>query len=124
MKRIKNLLNYFRLVKMLNNSTIQLAWYKVLQSVIDFATQVHSEGKPMLTKIAVIDMSKDKILGDFDMVSLWAGVGSSNPIERSRQLKEQNKFMKDLLSKCSAKLDAEKDDDLISDIYLVLKTFE
>ena len=91
---------------------------------MDFAIQVQQHGKPMLTKIAIIDMSKEKIIGDFDMVSLWAGIGEANPIERGRQLKAQNEFMKDLLKKCDKKLDAEIDKDLLTDINLVLMTFE
>lgn len=124
MNFFKNFLNYFRLVKMLNKANIHLALYKILQSIMDFAIQVQQHGKPMLTKIAVIDMSEDKIVGDFDMVSLWAGVGESNPIERGRQLKAQNEFMKNLLKKCDKKLDAEVDKDLLTDINLVLMTFE
>lgn len=124
MNFFKNFLNYFRLVKMLNKANIHLAWYKILQSIMDFAIQVQQHGKPMLTKIAVIDMSEEKIIGDFDMVSLWAGIGEANPIERGRQLKAQNEFMKDLLKKCNKKLDAEVDKDLLTDINLVLMTFE
>ena len=124
MRYLKNFINYFRLVKMLNQASIHLAWYKILKSIVDFATQVQQHGKPMLTKIAVVDLSQDKIIGDFDMVSLWAGVGDANPIERGRHLKYQNEFMKELLKKCTKSLDSEKDEDLLTDINLVLMTFE
>lgn len=122
MNNMKNFFNYFRLIKMLNKASIHLAWYKILQNIMDFATQVQQQGKPMLTKIAVVDMNTGE--STFDIVSLWAGVGDANPIERSRHLKAQNQAMKDLLKVCKSNLEIGANNDLILNINLVLDTFE
>lgn len=124
MNYLKNLLNYFRLVKMFNKANIHYAWYKIVQHVMDFATQVQQNGKPMLTKIAVVDMSKQKIIGDFDLVSIWAGIGNANPIERCGHLKAQNTELKRLLQMCKEKIEVPGNEDLLLNVKIVLDTFE
>jgi hypothetical protein len=121
---MKKLLNYFRLIKLMNNATMSIAWYKIVQSVMDYAIQVQQHGKPMLTKIAVVDMSEEKIIGDFDMVSIWAGVGDANPIERGKHLKAQNTELKRLLQMCHGKIEVPGNEDLLLNVKLVLDTFE
>lgn len=119
---MKKLINYFKLIKLLNKSIIHLQWYKILQQIIDFVIETHKYQGPMLTKIAIIDMSKDKIMGDHDIVSLWAGVGDTNPIERNKQLKAQNLALKDLLKKTIPYIGA--NNDLILNVNITLETFE
>lgn len=118
---IKNHLAIYRIAK---SGAMNVAWCKILQSLMDFAVQVQQHGKPMLTKIAVADMSKDKIIGNFDMVSIWAGVGGANPIERIKHLKAQNTALKELLTKCKSTLEIGGNNDLIINIKLVLDAFE
>ena len=103
---------------------IHKTWFQIVESVMNMANEVQQHGKPMLTKIAAIDMSKDKEIGDFDIVSIWCGVGEANPIERSKHLKAQNSHMKELLISCRSKLSIGQDDDLIVNISIVLDTFE
>jgi len=124
MKRLKNFINYFRLVKMLNTASVHLAWYKILKGIVDLAKQVQQHGKPMLTKIAVVDMSEEKIIGNFDVVSIWAGVGDANPIERGHHLKAQNTELKRLLEMCYQKIRVPGNENLLSNVRLVLDTFE
>lgn len=124
MKTIKNIIDGLMLIRLLKKGTLHRAWYEVVKKVMDFAIDVQQQGKPMLTKIAAIDMSTDKVIGDINIVSLWAGVGEANPIERCRHLKRQNEHMKDLLSKCRGKIEIGSDDNLILNINIVLDVFE
>lgn len=121
---MKKLINYFRLIKYLNNSTLHLAWFKIVKSIMEFATEVQQHGKPMVTKIAVVDMSAEKIIGDFDMVSIWAGVGDANPLERTKHLKAQVTELKRLLNLCKDKVDKIGNEDLLTNVNIVLGTFE
>ena len=121
---MRNLFNYFRLIHMLNKANIHYAFYKIVQHIMDFVVQVQKEGKPMLTKIGVVDMSKEKIIGDFDMVSIWAAVGDANPIDRIEHLKAQNNELKKLLKEASEKIDSDSNKGFITNVNLVLKTFE
>jgi len=116
MKRLKTKIGFLLLPR------LHVAWYKIVDSIMKFAVDVQQNGKPMMTKIATVDMSKEKIIGDFDIVSLWAAVGDANPIERIGHLKAQNTAMKDLLKACQDKLTDDKD--LSINIKLVLDTFE
>lgn len=121
MKKIKDTLKLFR---MLRKPTINLAWFKVVDEVMKMAVQVQQHGKPMLTKIAAIDIGGQGIIGNLDIVSIWAGVGEANPIERSKHLKAQNSALKILLEKCKEKPEVRTDEDLFMNICLVLDTFE
>lgn len=124
MKLIKKIKYHFELLKMIQDSPLNVAWYKIVDSIMKFAVSVQRDGKPMLTKIALIDMSEGKTIGDRDMVSIWAGVGESNPIERLKHLKFQNEKLKDVLTKCSARLDPQESEDLLLNIKIILDTFE
>ncbi len=117
-QRIKNI------IYLLKHAKINVAWFKIVKGVMDMAISVQQHGKPMLTKIAVVDMSADKIIGDFDMVSIWAGVGDANPIERGKHLKAQNVALKELLVKCKESLNFNDNKDLFVNISIVLDTFE
>lgn len=121
---MKEIINYFKLVKMLNKANIHLAYYQILENIMNFANQVHEEKKPMLTKIAAINMVADIEPSQFDIVSIWAGVGDSNPIERIRHLKAQNDAMKELLNKCRGTIEVGSNNNLIMNINIILDTFE
>lgn len=120
----KKVTDWFSLLRHLRRSSISLAWYKVTESIMNFATDVQRDGKARLCKLAVIDMSKEKFIGDFDMVSIWAGVGEANPIERSRHIKAQSEELKRLLRMCITKEDVRADTELTMNIHIVLDTFE
>lgn len=61
---------------------------KVVEDIFKFLETSHKEQKPMVCKIALINMADGKQIGDF--ISLWAGLGESSPIERVRVLKGLN----------------------------------
>lgn len=103
---------------------MHVAWYKVVENIMKMAVDVQQHKKPMLTKIAVMDLSKEKIIGDFDVVSIWAGVGESNPIERIKHLRAQNNAMKEVLKLCKGDLQIGGNNDLILNINIILDTFE
>ncbi len=119
---IKSIINYFKLLRTLKG--VNPMWFKILDEIMKFAVSVQQSGKPMLTKIAVVDLSKDKIIGDFDIVDIWAGVGEANPIKRITELKNQISELKRLLNVCAEKIDKEENKDLLTNIFLVNKCFE
>jgi hypothetical protein len=114
--------NFIYVLKVLKTGTHTVALYKIQQAIWDFAKKVHEEKEPMLTRIAIMDFSTGEELGDG--ISLWAGVGDANPIERCKQLRAQNSKMKQLLAKCTERIKEDTEDALLMDIILTLKTFE
>jgi hypothetical protein len=72
--------------------------FKVVEDIFRFAQKTHEEQKPMVTKIVLFNMAEGTKMGDF--VSLWAGVGNANPIDRASELKAQNTELKRLLKLC------------------------
>lgn len=121
---MKKVLNYFRLIKMLNKANIHYAWYKILENIMNFAVDVQQHGKPMLTKIAAVDMTDENPKLNIDIVSIWAGVGDANPIERISHLKAQNNELKRLLEICRDKIEGTGNEDLLLNLKLALDTFE
>lgn len=63
------------------------ALLKVVEDVFVFAQTTSREGKPMTCKIALLNTADGTKITDF--VSLWAGIGESNPIDRVMQLRKQ-----------------------------------
>jgi hypothetical protein len=59
-----------------------------MQGLMDFIKLVEKEQKPMYTQIALIDNRTNENM--FSLVSLWAGIGDANPIDRCKHLKAQN----------------------------------
>jgi hypothetical protein len=90
MKKIIGLWKSWKILR--NNAGI----FKVVEDIFKFVETTHKEQKPMVTKIVLLNMAEGKKVGDF--VSLWAGIGESNPIERAMQLKAQNTELKRLLN--------------------------
>lgn len=90
---IKSIVNFFKAWKMVkNNSHI----FKIVEDVFKFVELTHKFQKPMVTKIVNVNMKDGTVVSDF--VSLWAGIGDANPIERAKQLKAQNVELKRLLT--------------------------
>jgi len=90
---IKSIVNFFkawRIVK--NNPNI----FKVVEDIFKFVERTHEEQKPMACEIVLLNMKDGTKISDF--VSLWAGVGFANPLERAKQLKAQNVELKRLLT--------------------------
>lgn len=114
--------NFIYVWKILKTGVHTVGFYKVMESIMKFANDVKINGKPMMTKIAVMDLNTGQEM--FDVVSLWAGCGDANPIERIGHLRSQNNAMKELLEKCRSNPELGKDNDLIININLALKYFE
>lgn len=74
---------------------------KIVEDVFLFAKKAHEEGKPMLCRIAFVNMKDNSTVGDF--ISLWAGIGDANPIERCRQLRAQRAAIEEVLKTMSTK---------------------
>lgn len=89
MKKIIGLWKTWKILR--NNAGI----FKVVEDIFKFVETTHKEQKPMVTKIVLLNMATGEKFTDF--VSLWAGIGDANPIERAKQLKAQNTELKRLL---------------------------
>ena len=77
---------------------------KVTEGIFNFINEVHQTQKPMtsgieLTCIATLDCSKNDKPIDLDIVSLWAGIGNSNPINRIKEVIAQRDVYKLMLRK-------------------------
>ncbi len=70
--------------------------FKIVEDIFKFVELTHKSQKPMVTKIVNVNMRDGMVVSDF--VSLWAGIGDANPIERAKQLKAQNVELKRLLT--------------------------
>jgi hypothetical protein len=88
-KQIRNVMGIYKTIS--RNPYI----FKVVEDIFKFLETTHKEQKPMVTKIVLLNMAEGTKIGDF--VSLWAGIGDTNPIERARHLKAQNTELKRLL---------------------------
>jgi hypothetical protein len=120
-KWFKNLAYVWILVRN-DKRSLALQFLPIVEKIFNFANKVNDKKQPMLTQIAVIDMTtKEKA---FDMVTLWAGVGDANPIQRVGHLRAQNTTMKETLKRCITAAAIAKDETLILDINLILDTFE
>jgi len=93
--------------------------FKIVEDIFKFVENTHKEGKPMVTKIVLLNMGTGEKHGDF--VSLWAGIGEASPIERCLHLKAQNNELKRLLN--IAKQGSLTDEDKQS-IQMTLAVFE
>lgn len=113
MKKIIGLWKTWNILR--NNAAI----FKVVADIFKFVETTHKEQKPMVSKIVLLNMDKGEKIGDF--VSLWAGIGDANPIERCRHLKAQNIELKRLLQLSLDGNLTDKDKQLIE---LTLKVFE
>lgn len=69
--------------------------FKALEDTFKFVELTHKEQRPMVTKIVLVNMKDGTNYGDF--VSLWAGIGEANPIDRCSHLKSQNTELQRLL---------------------------
>lgn len=70
--------------------------FKLIAELFEFAKKTHEEQKPMVTRLTILKMNDDGKYPDY--VSLWAGVGEDNPIQRIEALKAQTEELKRLLS--------------------------
>jgi hypothetical protein len=93
--------------------------FKIVLDIFNFVEQTHKEQRPMLCKIVVANMQDGNKIEDF--VSLWAGIGDANPIERCRYLKAQNDELKRLLTLYHTQRITTEDKDLVD---ITLKMFQ
>mgnify|MGYP003495192409 CR=1 FL=1 len=89
---MKTIINTIKLLRIVRRSPWIL---KVVEDTFKFVETTHKEQKPMVTKIVLVNMKDGSQYGDF--VSLWAGIGEANPIDRCCHLKSQNEELKRLL---------------------------
>lgn len=68
---------------------------KITKDIFKFVETTHANQCPMVSEIALINCKDGTKIGDF--VSLWAGIGESNPIERVKHLRAQNMALKKML---------------------------
>lgn len=112
---MKKIIRIWKTWKILRNNA---GIFRVVEDIFKFVETAHKEKKPMVTKIMLLNMAKGEKICDF--VSLWAGIGETNPIERCRQLKEQNNELKRLLQLAK---DGNLTDDDKQLVELTLKIF-
>ena len=91
-KSIKNLWNAWKIFKEIKKHP---AIFKVMDNIFKFVELTHEQQKPMAANIGLLNIADGTKIEDF--VSLWAGIGDCNPIERARELKLQNTELKRLL---------------------------
>lgn len=111
---MKVILNYIRLFNFIRKNGHLV---EILVRIVEMANKVHSEHKPIVSEVAVINMKDGTKLSDF--VSLWAGFGDGNPVTRCSHLKAQTTALKEQLARVVKEHDI-KD----VNIDLMLKTFE
>lgn len=112
-KKIKNIIAYYKII------TTNPGILKVVADIFKFIETTYKEERPMICKIVVADIGDENKYTDF--VSLWAGIGESNPIDRCSQLKyRQNSYHEYLKIASERELtDLEK-----NEVKLMLKVFE
>ncbi|MEK6883291.1 MAG: hypothetical protein AABY22_26930 [Nanoarchaeota archaeon] len=113
---MKTLINSIKIFKLMRTSP---HIFKVVEDIFKFAELTHKEQRPMATKIVLLNMKDGTKYSDF--VSLWAGIGEANPIDRAGHLKAQNTELKRLLT-LSLNKNITKDD--IELIETTLRIFE
>ena len=115
---MKKLLNVLKIYKLLWVSPYLLL---TLDAVSGLMKATIENKKPMGTRIALVDTKNGHGQYLTDFISLWAGLGDANPIERIRHLRAQNEEMKRLLKIATETGLTETDK---KDIEYVLKCFE
>jgi hypothetical protein len=88
---MKKIIEAYRVFQMLRKNINIL---KVVEDIFNFVKTTSREGQPMTCKIALFNTADGTKVSDF--VSLWAGIGESNPVDRVMQLRRQ----KDELQHC------------------------
>jgi len=91
---MKIIINTIKIIQLMRKSP----WvFKALEATFKFVELTHKEQRPMVTKIVLVNMKDGTHYKDF--VSLWAGIGEANPIDRCSHLKSQNEELKRLVKK-------------------------
>lgn len=115
-KKIKKIKEIWKLYKTLRNN---FEIFKVVEDIFKFVEKTQEEQKPMVCKIALINTKDGTKFSDF--VSLWAGIGDANLVDRAAGLKEQNTELKRLLKLAIA---GEMTNDDKKQVECFLKFFE
>lgn len=113
MKKLIELWKTYKIIR--KNSHL----FKIVEDIFKFVETTHEKQIPLVTKIVLLNMGTGEKIEDF--VSLWAGIGMCNPIERATQLKAQNIELKRLLKTAKGGGISKEDYDLIE---LTLKIFD
>ena len=115
MKAFKKIKDVFRIWKLISNN---LTLFKIVEDIFKFVEKTHEAQHPMVTEIVLLNMANGAKISDF--VSLWAGIGQCNPIQRASQLKAQNTELIRLLTLVK---DGNVSKDEYEQIELVIKHF-
>lgn len=121
---LKKIRQTIRIFISLYKGKVPRAWFEVVEGIMKFALDVQQNGKPMLTKIAAVDMTGKSPITQIDIVGIWAAVGDLTPLDRISHLVAQNIELKRLLKMSQEKLIGQENEDLRANIFLILKTFE
>ncbi len=95
MKPFAGIRNLFRIMRTLRKIGYARWPFETVEKIFEFVEQVGVEQHPRMTRIIIVNTKTGKEVNDF--VSLWAGVGGSNPINRSDQMKGQRDLCKEAL---------------------------
>ncbi len=112
----KNLKDTWKIWRTVKDSP---AIFKVVEDIFKFVETTHKEQRPMVTKIVLLNMADGTKMGDF--VSLWAGIGEENPIDRAKGLKAQTTELKRLLQ---LSIDGELTNEDKKQVEMVLQIFD
>lgn len=66
----------------------------LLTAQFNFLKETADENRPMLTKLGSIYWDEYGKKQDITLLSLWCGIGESSPIDRCRELAEENAKLK------------------------------
>ena len=89
---MRKIIEAYRVFQMLRKNMNIL---KVVEDIFNFVQTTSREGKPMTCKIALLNTADGTKVSDF--VSLWAGIGESNPVDRVMQLRRQKEELQHCL---------------------------
>lgn len=124
MVSIKKMIANVRAWKNIATTPNAEAWMKVVQDVMTFCNEVNEKKRPMLTQLRAINYGESDVLPkEMDMVSLWAGVGTQNPIDRLKHLRAQIEGLREVINEIKLQIqDTPENEVLLMNIHLILKS--
>lgn len=123
MSWISSVIKSIRAYKAIATMPNGFAWMKLVNDIMEFATEANQRKRPMLTKICSINMSEKTniIPKNFDIVSLWAGIGDANPIARLQNLRAQIEGLREILTEAQKAIpDNEENNTLLLNVKIIM----
>jgi len=93
MKRIINAIKWAWTVYR-QPQVFQPSMLKILEGQYKFLEEVKNQNRPMVTNIATVVIDDKGKEHEIKILSLWCGVGDGSPIDRCRELAEENNRLK------------------------------